>query len=197
MAKKPHIIAAKIPQSPAAAEAELRQLGELRIRVAEIDNELKEESQKLVQAAKDKADPLEAKIKALEAGLTLYADAHRERLTDGNKTKRGKMLSGYFEWRKLPDSVTLKGVPAVMVRIRAAIDKAVNAAEAAKEVGEGDGQDHLDRAQKLRGFIRVTAGVNKDAMLADPALAKSINGVTIKSPGERLAIEVFQNSLKD
>lgn len=197
MAKKTHSIAAKIPQSRAAAEAEMRELGKLRIRVAEIDNTLKEESQKLIQAAKDKSEPINAKIKVLEAGLMLYADAHRAELTDGNKSKRGKMLSGYFDWRKLPDSVSLKGVPAVIERIRKAIKKAEDAAALANETSSEDEAAHVERALKLRGFLRITAAANKEAMLADPALAKSITGVTIKSPGERLEIVVHENSLKD
>lgn len=197
MAKKTHAIAAKIPQSRAAAEAEMRELGELRIRVAEIDNTLKEDSQKLVQAAKDKAEPLSAKIKVLEAGLMLYADAHREALTDGFKTKRGKMLSGYFDWRKLPDSVSLKGVPAVIARLKAAIKHAETKAAAANEISSPDEKKHVERAAKLRGFLRISAAVNKDAMLADPALAKTFTGVTIKSPGERLEIVVHESSLND
>ena len=184
MAKKTHSIAAKIPQTKKAAEVEMRKLGELRIQIEKIDTKLKEDSQRLIQAAKDEADPLIAKAKVLESGLMLYADAHRSELTDGNLSKRGKMLSGHFDWRKLPDKVSLRGVPAVIERIRAAI----------KEASENE---DADRAIKFKNFLRIKSEVNKDAMLADPTLAKSITGVTIKSEGERLEIVVYENSLED
>lgn len=184
MAKKTQTIAAKIPQTREQAEADMRELGAARIQIAEIDNKLKEDSQALIQAAKDAAEPLEAKVKFLVQGLSLYADAHRAELTDGNKTKTGKMLSGHFDWRKLPSKVSLRGVPAIIERIKAEIAKAA-------------ADDDTDRAILFKGFLRVKEEINKDAMLANPKLAKSITGVGINSAGERLEIVVYENSLAD
>lgn len=175
MAKKAQTISAKIPQTRADAEAEMRALGEIRIRIAEIDNTLKEDSQKLIQSAKDKAEPLIAKAKMLEGGLVLYAAAHRKELTDNNKSKRGKLLSGHFEWRQLPPKVSTRGVAAIIAFIQTAKGA---------------------QGKALSKFLRTKVELNKEAMLADPALAKTLNGVSIGSEGERLEITIYEQSLE-
>lgn len=198
MATKTHKIAAKIPQSREAAEAEMRELGNIRIQVADIDNILKTDSQKLIQTAKDLAAPLLDKAAELEEGLMAYAAAHRDELTDGNKSKRGKMLSGHFDWRKLPDKVALSGVDAIIERIKVAVVAAkVSGMIDMENDDEEEAQKSADKALKLDGFLRVKTSINKDAMLASPDLAKTIDGVVIKSPGERLEIEIYENSLND
>jgi phage host-nuclease inhibitor protein Gam len=197
MAKKAQTISAKIPQTREDAEAEMRQLGRLRIQVSEINNELKRASQILIQKAEDDAEKINAEIKILEEGLSLYAAAHRSELTDGNKSKKGKMLSGYFDWRSLPEKVSLRGVDLVVQRVRDAVLQAHGKAAVEAESGDAEkAREHADTALKLEGFLRVKTEINKEAMLAAPSLAKAIKGVTIKSAGERLEIVVFENELK-
>lgn len=107
-------ITVKVPQSPAAAEADLRELGIARLQIENLDTELKEASQKLKQKSFDEAAPFVSKAEKLEAGLTSYAEARRTKLTNNNKLQTGKLGAGYFEWRKLPDKVSTKGIPKII-----------------------------------------------------------------------------------
>jgi len=184
---KKHKITVTVPQSSAEAEAALRALGKARIAVEEIDTQLKADSQKLKQDAGDAAAPFATDIEKLEAGLTSYAEAHRSALTNKNKSKTGKMVAGYFEWRNLPDKVSTKGVPDIIAAIKAVL----------AELRGAKVKADIEKREKLQQFVNVSLSLNKPAMLAEPVLAKSFDGVTIGSDGERLEIHIHENSLKD
>lgn len=182
MPPKSRTIAAQIPQSKEAAEADMRRLGVLRNKVERINTKLKLDSQKLTQKAGDAAKPFNVEIEKLEKGLTGYADAHRESLTDGFKSKTGKMIAGVFEWRKLPAKCSTRKVDDIIASISAAIAEAIAKSDA-------------KRAARLQKFLRVKTEINKDAMLADSDAAVEFNGVSIGSEGERLEIIIHETSL--
>ena len=184
MAKK-HKITVAVPQNAKEAEDGLRALGKARTAVEEIDTKLKEDSQKLKQAAVDKAAPFVAKMKKLEAGLESYAEAHRAKMTNNYKTKTAKMGAGYFEWRNLPDKVSTKGIPKIIEDIKTAISKL------------GKTKADIEKREKLDQFINTKETLNRPAMLAEPSLAKTFEGVTIGSDGERLEIHIYESSLND
>ena len=114
------------------------------------------------QFADAKAAPVEAEIATLTQGLQLWAEANRERLTDGHRRKHVQLAAGRLAWRSRPASVRLKNVDAVLQALK-------------------------DR--QLVQFIRTKEEVDKDAMLRAPEAARAVPGVTIGSEGEEFVVE--------
>lgn len=91
-------------------------------------------------------------IEQYAEGLFHFAQANREELTQEGKTKTVNLPSGSLLWRMTPPKVSIQNVEQVLeelVRLR------------------------------LRGFIRRTPSINKEAMLQKPDVAKTVKGVTI------------------
>ncbi|MFA5062230.1 MAG: host-nuclease inhibitor Gam family protein [Patescibacteria group bacterium] len=92
-------------------------------------------------------------IAGLVRGLFIFADANRETLTEGGKTKTIQVPTGSFGWRLNPPSVHLRDKKAVI--------------KALKKMG-------------LKRFVRIVEDPNKEAMLEEPAVAVTVPGVKIK-----------------
>lgn len=107
------------------------------------------------------AAPLEARIAELTRGLQLWAEANRETLTEGGRTKTVTLASGDVSWRLRPPSVRISNAAGVIAEaVRAGLEK----------------------------FLRVKTEVNKEAMLADQANALTLPGVSIGSAGEEFVV---------
>lgn len=120
------------------------------------------------QFAAAKVAPLDAEIGTLTAGLQLWAEANREKLTKGGETKTIKLAAGSLLWRNRPPSVRLKDVPAVLAALR---------------------------EMQLPQFIRTKEEVDKDAMLKDRERARTVPGVSIGSEGEEFVVEPLTEDL--
>ncbi len=105
--------------------------------------------------------PLRTEAEQLTRGIQLWAEANRPSLTQDGRTKTIRLTTGEIAWRSRPASVTLRGVEAVL--------------------------EHLVK-KGLTKFIREKQEVNKEAMLADVALARTVPGVTIGSQGEEFVV---------
>lgn len=121
------------------------------------------------EQAEQLASPKRDEVKVLLTGLRTWCEAHRNDLTNGGKTKTGDLGTGTVSWRMRPSKVTLRDVEAVIERI--------------KQLG-------------LWRFLRVKEEPNKEAMLAEPPLARTIAGVTITSAGEDFIAEPFEAALE-
>lgn len=107
------------------------------------------------------AAPLEACIATLTRGLQLWAEANREALTEGGRTKTVALASGDVSWRLRPPSVRISNAAGVIAEaMRAGLEK----------------------------FLRTKTEVNKEAMLADQANALTLPGVSIGSAGEEFVV---------
>jgi len=152
----------RVPQSVAEAETMIARIGEL-VRARQLRQSALDE---VVAAAKQKAELEDkqpaAELTDLQRGLQLWADANRETLTDGRRTKTVKLATGEIAWRTRPPSVRLAKVEAVI--------EAING---------------LQLADK---FLRVKTEVNKEALLAHPIQAAAIAGVSIASAGEDFVV---------
>jgi phage host-nuclease inhibitor protein Gam len=156
------------PQTRAEAERMLARLGELQRDVALIEAAATEAVTARKAEAEAEAKPLAEEAERLRRGLQLWAEANRQTLTDGGRTKTVTLATGEIAWRLRPPSVRLKDVPRVV--------------EALLQLG-------------LARFLRVKHEVNKEAMLAEPAVATTVPGVSISSEGEEfivtpLAVEI-------
>jgi len=106
-----------------------------------------------IQAMADD-EPHQKKVSQLVEGLFAFAEAHRDELTDGGKRKTVEVPTGTFGWRMTPPAVSLRDVKSILKSL-----KALN----------------------LQRFIRPQEEVNKEAMLKEPEVAKTVKGVSIAS----------------
>ncbi|MDO8591819.1 MAG: host-nuclease inhibitor Gam family protein [bacterium] len=141
-----------VPQSPAALERCVGLIGELTRRRDRALSSLNDRIAREADATAKQIAPIDAQIDELVAGVAAYAEAHRDELTNGGKTKTVKLLTGVLSWRNTPPAVRLTKVANVLALL--------------KERG-------------LTQFIRTKEEVNKEALLAEPEIATTIKGVSI------------------
>lgn len=153
---------APVPTNAEAASDMLAEIGSLQRDMALHQAALDE----VVAAAKATTElavsPAKLRIEALSRGLEIWATANRPALTDGGKTKTIVLSAGKLSWRSAAPSVTVRGAEVVMAAIKAA---------------------------GLGRFLRTKVEINKEAMLAEPAVATAIAGVSIGSSGEAFVVE--------
>jgi phage host-nuclease inhibitor protein Gam len=84
-----------------------------------------------------------------------FAQENKIELTNHNRIRTIKLLTGRFGWRESPSSVHITNKKTVLESIT---------------------------KLKLERFIRYEPEINKEAILKEPEIAKTINGVSIKKP---------------
>lgn len=156
-----------VPQSAEEASEFIKQIGEESRRVARIEHDMND----VIAAAKATAESVATgpreRIKALTAGLQIYCDANRDRLTDGGKVKFHQFGAGKVEWRHLPPSVRLKP-----------------GTRAEDVIAWCEAQYDLAYAEL---FVRFKKELDKDALRASP-MADDIPGLIIGSAGEQFTV---------
>lgn len=148
----------RVPQSDDEAAAFVTEIGRHKTEIERIEANLKDDVAALKAKALEEALPAVAAWKAALAGLRTYCEANRARLTRNFTTKTHAFPTGKVSWRARKPKVSLRGKV----------------------------EDIIDRIKTLGllQFIRQEEAVNKQAMLDDPTLAKTITGVSIGSAGE-------------
>jgi phage host-nuclease inhibitor protein Gam len=131
--------------------------------------------------------PFQARHDELLAAIQAYADANREKLTDGGKTKSAKMTAGTIGWRTCPASVAYASglkISDVVLKILDLIGKLQKKVNKDKD----DAEARLQLVQ-AEGFIRRKMEPNKDAMLDAPATAALVEGVRIVTDKEDFYVD--------
>ena len=154
-----------VPQSRDEAANAIRQIGVANREVARLEADMNDQIAALKASAEEAAAPLRQRVVALTEGVKVWAEANRDALTAGGKTKTADMGTGKIMWRLRPPSVRITGVDRVI--------------EAIKTLG-------------FKGFLRTKEEVNKEALLADPDKARMIAGVSIGTQGEDFVVEPFE-----
>lgn len=118
-------------------------------------------------AKKKDADlaPLRDQLKQLNGEVQSYCEAHRDELTHDGRVKFHDFGTGRIAWRQRPPKVTVRNAESVILAL--------------KSLG-------------LHRFVRVKEEVNREALLADPASARAIAGVSVQSEGEDFIVEVTE-----
>jgi len=111
--------------------------------------------------------PKKTRLKTPTQGLHTWAEANRESLTQGGKSKTASLPSGELAWRMRPPSVRVTGADAVI--------------EALRKFG-------------LSRFIRTKDEVNKEAILNEPQAVEHVPGISI-SQGEDFIVTPFEVEL--
>lgn len=151
-----------VPQSQKEAGSQLGRIGDLRREIAGRKAAADAQVARIGEAVSDALAPVQEELGQLEKGLQIYCEANRQTLTNEGKRKHHDFGTGKVHWRLRPPSVTIRGLPEVIERIK---------------------------SLKLMKFLRVKVEVDREAMLKDRKTASAIDGVTIKTDGEDFVIE--------
>lgn len=109
-----------------------------------------------------KLTALKDKVKPLQKAVQAYCESRRDELTNGGKQKTAYFNTGEVQWRAKPPAVVAKGIDTILENLR--------------NLG-------------LFKFIRTKEELNKEAMLAEPEVARSIAGITIREGVEEFVIK--------
>ena len=101
-------------------------------------------------------------MKPLQKAVQAFCESRRLELTNGGKQKTAYFTTGEVQWRAKPPAVVAKGIDGIL--------------ESLRNLG-------------LFRFIRTKEELNKEAMLAEPDIARSISGVTIREGVEEFVIK--------
>ncbi len=156
----PKKVVIAVPKNLDEAAQFLAQIGKEQRATDKIRSDINTKVEKLQAEAMADVKPYQEKISQLVEGLFAYAEAHRDELTDSGKRKTVKVPTGIFGWRMTPSAVSLRGVKSILKSLK---------------------------SLRLKRFIRIKEEVNKDAMLKEPDLAKTVKGVSISQREEFIA----------
>ena len=162
-------VAVRVPQSRGEAAETLRLMGEAARRRARIEADMNDELGEVKERYDALAAPEGAKIEALKAGLLTWCAANRDQIC-AKGTKTADLGTGKVSWRLTPPSVKLRKVEDVLAALK---------------------------ALGLQRFIRTKEEPNKEAMLAEADVARTVAGITIGSEGEEFIAEPFEAELAE
>ena len=175
----------RIPQNRDEAAAMITEYGAAAIAVQRIEAELKEALAKEKKAAEDLAAPHLKKAYDLFQGLHTYCAANREQLLGNSGTKTVDFGTGTVKWRHNPPKVKISGGE------EAVLDLIV------QKKAEAMAKDDVATEAAYGNFLRVKIEIDREAMLKDPALARTIAGVSIPKGGEMFEVEPFGAELSE
>lgn len=190
----------RVPQSDGEAEQMIAQLGA---------------SQRDQAAAKARHDAVIARLEedhgkatkefqeaqtALIEGISVWATAHRERLTNGGRTKTVQLPTGEISWKLGTSSVAHRPLKQeeVIAKILARRDAVY--AEALKHQTKRRHEAHeqaMSEYRMLGLFVRTKFTLDKEAMHANRPLAEKIEGVSFTKPGETFAVEPLASQISE
>lgn len=157
-----------VPQNRDEAAETIRAIGDLGRTVARLEADMNDELAAVKERFEARAAPHREAIGEKTEGLKIWAEANRQALTGGDKTKSADLGTGILKWRQRPPSVRLSKVDQVIERIK---------------------------ALGLTRFLRTKEEIDKEAMLKEPEAARMIGGVSIGSAGEDFVVEPFEAEL--
>ncbi len=149
-----------VPKNLNEAAQFLAEMGQEQRATDKIQSGLNAKVDELKAKAMVDDEPHQEKISQLVEGLFAFAEAHRDELTDGGKRKTVEVPTGTFGWRMTPPSVKLRDVESILESLK---------------------------SLKLNRFIRTKEEVDKEAMLKEPRVAKTVKGVSISQHEEFVA----------
>lgn len=130
----------------------LTQIREVQEKIEDSKRRLAEEISELKMCFDMEIGPLHDFVKEATEALLDFAEKNRAELTEGGKRKTIALSTGTISWRKTPPSVHIRNVEKILESLR---------------------------LLGLSRFIRTVEVPDKEAMLKEPEVAKTISGVTI------------------
>jgi phage host-nuclease inhibitor protein Gam len=142
----------------------IERLGVIRVMCQQHDAQCADDITQIKSFHASVVSELETEATALIILVQSYCEAHRLTLTDGGRVKTARFPGGSVGWRKCAPSISIEDAGLVLDELR--------------KVG-------------LREFIRTKESVDKDALLKAPAVAATIEGVTVLAGGEDFFIKTL------
>lgn len=156
---------ASAPQDRETVDTFIYRIGELDRQLQKLDVGYKDAVAKVKLTFEEQAEPIEAMRDELAKGVATWCEANRRELTDNGKVKTADFKAGKVAWRLRPASVKLPK--------------------------DQSGVISWLKENAFMRFVRVSEEVNKEALLAEADVAKTVPGVRIGSEGENFVIEPF------
>ena len=141
-----------VPKSLDEAAQFLAQIGKEQRATDKIQSEINTKVEELKAKAMTDVKPHQENISQLVEGLFAFAETHRDELTDGGKHKTVEVPTGTFGWRMTPPAISLRDVESILRSLK---------------------------SLKLTRFVRTKEEIDKEAMLKEPDVAKTVKGVSI------------------
>lgn len=154
-----------VPNTKGEVAADIRMIGDLTRHKTRLATEMNDRIAAVTQAYQPQLDALDNQIKAYQAGVHTWCEAHRDELTQGGKVKTANLLTGEIAWRQRPPSVRVTGAESVI--------------EWLKKLGLGR-------------FVRTKEEINKEAILNEPAAVAGVAGISISTGVEDFVITPFE-----
>ncbi len=159
-----------VPQTREEAADAVRRIGELGRDLVRREADMNDALARIKQQCEEAAQPARDEHDALMEGLKVWAEANRAALTNDHKVKFALLGTGKILWRFRPAKVSAPKDQSVVVA-------------ALKRLG-------------LARFVRVKEEVNREAMLAEADVARTVPGIRIGSEGEDFVVEPFEAVLE-
>lgn len=190
----------RVPQNDAEAEQMIAQLG-----ASQRDQAIAKARHSAVIAKLEEDHGTEVKefgrVQAgLIEGISAWAAAHRDRLTNGGRTKTVQLPTGTISWKFGTPSVAHRGLKQEDVIGRILARKDAVYAEAQQYKRERRHEAHEQAMAEFRAlglFVRAKFTLDKEAMHANRPLAEGIEGVSFTAPGETFGIEPLASQISE
>jgi phage host-nuclease inhibitor protein Gam len=149
-----------VPQALQEVELEISEIASLRQAIRE--SELGEETQ--IQRIQDEGAtfrrPLQEQLAERERAVQVFAEGHRDELTQGGKTKSVKLSNGELQWRLTPPRLVVSSKVKLATIIRTLKNRGYNQ------------------------FVRVKEELDKEALKRDAAVVATVRGLSIQQDEE-------------
>lgn len=144
---------APVPKDLTEAREFMRRIGDEQRDASRIEHDLNDQVAAMREKYAALAAPHNKQVEELTEGLRIFAEAHRDELTNEGKKKTVDLGTGELGWRMRPPRVLLRNIPGVIESLQ---------------------------MLKLDRFLRTKLEVNKEAVLAEPEIAEQVKGITVK-----------------
>jgi len=174
-ATKLKIVSTPLPASRDEVDALIHAIGESQRQRQSIQSKLDEDVAALKKSAEAEAKVFSESIAEKMAQVHAWCLANRDEITDDGRTKTVRFGNGEVSWRSRPPGVTLmRGM------------KADDVIASLQQLG-----------RKFAKFLRPKVELNKEAMLDDPDLARTVPGIRIGSGGEDFTVKPVALQLEE
>ena len=140
----------------------IKQIGDLEREQVRLSTLQADEKAAVDEKYTEKLTALKEQVKPLQKAVQAFCESRRLELTNGGKQKTAYFTTGEVQWRAHPPAGLATGIDRMW--------------ESLRNLG-------------LFRFIRTKEELNKEAMLAEPEVARSISGVTIREGVEEFVIK--------
>ncbi|MFQ1046610.1 host-nuclease inhibitor Gam family protein [Avibacterium paragallinarum] len=155
-------------QTREEVEIAIKDIGDLQRELQRLATHQNDELAAITEKYAPQITALQEQMKPLQKAIEVWCEANRAELTQNGKTKTGSFNTGEVQWRQRPPSVSIRKADEVLARLR---------------------------ALGLTQFIRTKEEPNKEAMLAEPNIASTVTGITIKTAVEDFVIKPFEQEV--